>query len=98
MIKRIVKLHFKREHVEAFKLIFESSKQLIQAREGCLSLELVQDTEDTGIFFTISIWNKEEDLAAYRNSDLFIKIWKKTKILFEDRAEAWTTKSISYLK
>ena len=98
MIKRIVKLHFKNEHIDDFKVLFESSKHLIQSREGCLSLELVQNIKEPGIFFTISIWNKEEDLGAYRDSDLFLKIWKKTKVLFEDKAEAWTTESISYLK
>lgn len=86
------------EHIGTFKRLFESSKHLIEKRDGCLSLELIQSVQDLEIFFTISVWNKEEDLEAYRNSDLFLKIWKKTKVLFQEKAEAWTTESISYLK
>jgi heme-degrading monooxygenase HmoA len=40
--------------------------------------------------FTLSIWNKEEDLNEYRKSAFFKSTWAKTKILFCDKPEAWS--------
>jgi heme-degrading monooxygenase HmoA len=45
--------------------------------------------------FTVSIWESEDDLNAYRNSELFENTWAKTKVLFNDKPEAW---SLEFLK
>lgn len=94
MIKRIVKLHFKASNVPKFIILFERSKDKIRNQEGCLYLELLQDDYKPEIFFTISTWRSEKDLEKYRNSKLFKEVWTITKALFEERAEAWTTKSV----
>ena len=95
MIKRFVKLTFTPDKVNDFLDIFEASKKLIRAREGCRHLELLQDTTQTHIFFTLSYWDDAATLEKYRKSDLFITTWAKTKILFSDKAEAWSVKVIS---
>lgn len=95
MIKRIVKLTFHPEHIDAFKQIFEDSKHKIRARKGCHHLELWQGKNDPNIFFTYSFWTSEDDLNAYRYSDLFKATWAKTKVLFSDKPEAWSVEVAS---
>lgn len=90
MIKRIVKLTFRPEEIAAFELIFEESKNKIKAREGCQHVELLQMTEQPHVFFTFSIWDNEEALNAYRDSELFATTWAKTKALFADKPAAWS--------
>jgi heme-degrading monooxygenase HmoA len=54
---------------------------------------LLQDADDPESYFTLSIWQSEAALSAYRKSDLFVKTWKKTKQLFSKPAQAWSTTS-----
>ena len=95
MIKRIVKLTFHLDKIEAFKTIFETSKEKIRARQGCHHLELWQGVKDKNVFFTYSIWTSEDDLNAYRDSELFKETWAKTKVLFSDKPYAWSVDMIS---
>ncbi len=89
-IHRIVKMTFDPEKITDFLLVFDESKSKIRAREGCLSLQLIQDPEQPNVLLTSSVWESEKDLENYRNSDLFIETWKKTKIHFLSKAEAKT--------
>lgn len=90
MIKRFVKMTFKSDSVERFKDIFHSSKSLIAAMDGCRHVELLQDINNPCIFFTLSIWDSPEHLESYRKSELFEGVWAKTKILFDDKPQAWS--------
>ncbi|MCU0360076.1 MAG: antibiotic biosynthesis monooxygenase [Bacteroidia bacterium] len=90
MIKRIVKMEFRADKVEEFKLIFKTSCSKIKARKGCHHVELLQDINNPCLFFTFSIWDEEADLNAYRDSDLFAGVWAATKALFNAKPEAWT--------
>ena len=93
MIKRFVKMTFKADSIERFKDIFEASKDLIAAMEGCKHVELLQDINNPTIFFTFSIWEEPKYLEAYRQSELFEGVWAKTKILFDAKPEAWSVRS-----
>ena len=53
-------------------------------------LELYQDKTNPELFFTYSYWEREEDLENYRNSALFKNVWAKTKVLFNDKPQAWS--------
>jgi quinol monooxygenase YgiN len=94
MIKRIVKMSFMPGRIEEFKQIYFSSQSKIAASEGCIGVDLLQDKEDPGIFFTFSLWENETQLNAYRESELFISVWNAVKILFNARPEAWTTHQV----
>jgi len=85
------------ENGEKFEALFETVRDRIAAREGCAHVELLRTVADSRdiIYFTRSIWNREEDLQAYRASDLFAATWRSTKALFSQRAEAWSTEIIS---
>ncbi len=95
MIKRLVKLTFQSDKTDDFLTIFEDSKHLIRQRNGCQHLELLRDTTTPHVFFTLSFWENEASLNAYRDSELFKTTWAKTKILFSDKAQAWTTTMVS---
>ena len=90
MLIRIVKLSFHPEHISTFKEVFEKSKDKIRNFEGCRLLELYNDKAHKNIFFTYSYWDSEEDLNNYRHSDYFKEVWSNTKILFNDKPEAWS--------
>ena len=94
MIKRFVKMTFKPDSIERFKDIFDASKDLIAAMEGCNHVELLQDINNPNIFFTFSMWDDVRYLEAYRQSELFEGVWAKTKILFDDKPEAWSVKGL----
>jgi autoinducer 2-degrading protein len=91
MIRRIVKMTFHPEQVDTFLQVFEQRKAAIRAFEGCEHLELLRCTEPDHIFFTYSYWRAPADLEAYRHSDLFKATWAKTKVLFSDKPQAWST-------
>ena len=97
MIKRLVKLTFHENNINNFKEIFENSKHKIRAMSGCQHVELLQDKTHPHIFFTLSLWDTEGSLEAYRQSELFKTTWAKTKILFSDKPAAWTTEVVSTL-
>ena len=96
MITRIVKLTFKEQHLPAFISIWNESKKKIIAQEGCHFAEMMQSRVPNNVCFTYSVWDTEDALNKYRHSELFEKVWSKTKVLFDDKPQAWTTDSHSY--
>lgn len=90
MITRIVKLEIKEGQGENFVNIFKKNKVQILKFEGCIDVELFNDTMDENIYFTISKWNEEQDLENYRNSEFFKNLWPDAKNLFKSKANAWS--------
>jgi hypothetical protein len=90
-------MHFREDEVTTFKSIFEASKQKIRDFPGVLHLELLQDKKKPCVFFTYSEWQSEEALEEYRNSMLFKTTWAKTKPLFSEPAQAWSSERLAYL-
>lgn len=90
MIVRIVQMTFEPSQVDAFLSLFEERKQLIRHFDGCQHLELWQDAQQPGIFFTYSMWESEQHLNHYRFSELFKDTWAKTKALFAGKPQAWS--------
>ncbi len=90
MLHRIVRMVFTEESKERFIQIFYQKQAFIQAMPGCISVDLMNDERDVHAMATYSLWNSEEDLEAYRHSDLFIETWKEVKPLFSEKAKAWS--------
>ena len=88
MVTRIVKLTIAAHHVETFIEIFSDHRAGIGAFEGCLELNVYQDSTAPQIIFTISRWENQHYLDAYRYSVFFKKLWSQVKPLFAARAEA----------
>lgn len=85
---------FEASEIESFKAFFSENKDFIRNFEGCQHLELFQDINQKNIFFTYSFWQNEEALNNYRNSDLFKRLWKNTKKMFTEKAEAWSVENV----
>jgi len=98
MIKRIVKMTFKSENIDVFKSVFENNWTYIKNFEGCSHVELLQDANTPNVFFTYSLWQSEYHLNNYRNSELFARVWGATKVLFNDKPEAWTVNELNFNK
>jgi (4S)-4-hydroxy-5-phosphonooxypentane-2,3-dione isomerase len=91
MIKRIVMMELLPGKEALFLDIFEKGKKEIRAMAGCEGLELLRrEYEGHVSVWTISLWQSEKDLNAYRTSELFKKTWSAVKPLFSGKARAWT--------
>jgi len=94
MFIRIVKMSFAEENIETFLENFHNNKEKIRAVDGCQLLELLRDKDNTNQFFTYSYWNDQVDLDNYRQSELFKTVWAKTKVLFNEKPQAWSVNKI----
>ncbi|MFZ4633520.1 MAG: putative quinol monooxygenase [Saprospiraceae bacterium] len=95
MIKRIVKMTFRPEAVDTFlQEVFEHSKSRIRAFPGCRHMELLRHLEQPNVLFTLSFWDGPDELERYRQSELFQATWAKTKVLFAEKAEAWSVEVV----
>jgi quinol monooxygenase YgiN len=81
---------FNTEHVRDFIKFSSEIKQSILSQTGCLYLDILQDINNSEIFFSHSRWQSEEDLNIYRASDFFRNIWPKARIWFADKPQAWS--------
>ena len=95
MIVRIVKMEFEEVHITDFESLFKITKDKIATSKGCRELCLLHDIHKPQIFMTYSIWDSEEDLLAYRNSELFNSTWNIAKEWFSAKPEAWSHHKIN---
>lgn len=94
MITRIVKLHLHDDKVDAFITIYNESKAFIAQSKGNRSVKLVRDIHQANLVFTLSSWDSEADLNAYRQSDFFAVVWSKVKPLLQSKTDAWSLEEI----
>ncbi|MGE0772326.1 MAG: putative quinol monooxygenase [Cyclobacteriaceae bacterium] len=90
MIIRIVRMHFTEAGVNEFLEIFNANKVAIRNFPGCSHLQLLKDHDDPFCYTTLSHWNDEDSLEAYRKSELFGKVWGRVKTLFSERTQAFS--------
>ncbi|MCJ8164683.1 antibiotic biosynthesis monooxygenase [Pontibacter sp. E15-1] len=95
MIVRIVRMTFREDKTGEFLKIFRNSKEKIGAFEGCNHVELLQDINHPNVYSTYSLWDSEEHLNNYRDSELFGQVWKATKALFADKPQAWSHERVT---
>ncbi len=81
---------FKTENIPSFERIFRDSSATIRASKGCRHLELYRDMHHPNTFFTYSLWDTEQDLENYRNSEFFREVWGRTRQLFSEKPRAWS--------
>lgn len=89
-------MSFRPEEVPAFKAIFETNWPSIRGFSGCSHVELLQDENDTTVFFTYSLWESEKHLNAYRDSELFGRVWGAARLLFRDKPQAWSLREVNF--
>lgn len=98
MITRIVRLSFEPTQLAAFYAVFEASKLQIAAFDGCNGLQLMQDANEKNVLYTLSYWESEAHLNKYRFSDLFKSTWAQTKILFNNKPQAFSLQLLQKVK
>lgn len=89
-------MSFRPGEIETFKKVFEQNWQFIKGFEGCSHVELLQDENNPSVFFTYSLWQSEAHVNAYRESELFARVWGATKVLFNQKPEAWSVKEVTF--
>lgn len=94
MLIRIVKMSFQEDQIPLFLSEFEQYKTKIRNVKGCQFLELYRDINIATTYFTYSYWDSETDLNMYRDSELFKEVWGKTKILFNQKPQAWSVETV----
>ena len=90
MLVRIVRMTFQEDKLVDFQAIFDRSKHQIRVFPGNLHLELLRDPSHPAVRMTYSLWDSADALEAYRQSDLFRTTWAATKVLFAERAIAFS--------
>jgi len=91
-------MSFEENKIEDFLKNFHQNKEKIRDFKGCLFLELYQEKDNPNVFFTYSYWDSEIYLNHYRKSELFIRVWAKTKAMFNAKPEAWSVDKVVSLK
>jgi heme-degrading monooxygenase HmoA len=81
---------FTQDGILAFQELFDARKSRIRHFDGCIHLELWQDSNNPRIFFTYSHWASEDHLNHYRFSPFFKETWSLTKLLFAEPPQAWS--------
>jgi heme-degrading monooxygenase HmoA len=83
-------MHFTEAGIDEFLEIFNRNKIAIRNFPGCTHLELLKDAEDAFTYTTLSHWQDEKSLEAYRKSELFASVWGRVKTLFSERTQAFS--------
>lgn len=83
-------MEFDPARVAEFEALFAASSPLIRQFEGVGRLELHRDAALPHVFYTLSEWESEAHLEAYRKSELFESIWSRTKVLFSGKPTAFS--------
>ena len=91
MLLRIVKMEFDLAQVGAFDDLFAQSQSRIEAMPGCHGVSLIKGLGDQPIRTTLSWWEHDADLQAYRKSSLFGEVWPRTKAMFSAPPVAWSS-------
>ena len=83
-------MEFQPAHADDFLAHFRGVAPHIRAFPGVRHLELHRDAGQPNVFYTYSLWNGEEDLEAYRQSELFDNAWKQAKSWFSEKPQAFS--------
>ncbi|MBC8153835.1 MAG: antibiotic biosynthesis monooxygenase [Bacteroidetes bacterium] len=94
MLIRIVRMTFQADKLPDFHVLFNQSKHHIRAFPGNHHLELLSDPDHPNVRMTYSLWESADALDAYRQSDLFRTTWAATKLLFAERAVAFSAEKL----
>lgn len=78
----IADLRFKENSLAEVIPILNGMVDDARKEEGCVSYDLVQDSKNKGIFFTIEVWESQQDIDRHLNSEGIKSIMEKAKSYF----------------
>lgn len=91
-------MEFREDYLDRFHELFDEIKYKIRSFPGCEALELHKDPKLSTVRYTHSKWRSEEDLNAYRKSELFGSVWPRTKAGFADKPQAFSLSLIEEIE
>ncbi len=94
MLVRIVKMTFIPGKAAEFLDIFNRYKKDIRSFPGCTHLALMKEPGNPNVMTTMSQWESEKDLEAYRNSEVFKLVWEQVKPLFAEKTVAFSLEKL----
>ncbi len=92
MIVRIVHMFFRPHALEQLMPLIHRQLRNVMSHPGCLAVKLFRDTSDPDHLCTFSIWEDQEALDDYRQSDHFIEVWSTLKSHFAKPPQAYSFK------
>jgi len=99
MIKRIVRLTLKDTASKtAFEDIYDTRNPHKNGVKGCLDVKVMKDVNEENIYYTVSTWESNDDLEAYRHSPYFKETWPMVKANLAKRAEAYSMTDLDETK
>lgn len=88
MFMRILQLKIDPRKKAGFRRFYNDTVvPALQKVDGCLSMTLVQQEENSQEFLSVTLWDKEENAEAYNQSELFQHLLAETKLYFQDSSE-----------
>ncbi len=88
MLTRLVRMYFQPDKVDEFLAFYEQLRPKIAQQPGCISVQLLRQTDDPAAFATWSVWESAAALDAYRTSAFFKSFWPQVRTWFRQPAEA----------
>ncbi len=76
-INAVVILSTHEDNSESFKEIMKNSKQKLLASDGCISVQMFQDSDDPNTFVLIEEWESQEKHRAYFGELIKSGEWEK---------------------
>ena len=95
MLIRIVRLTLAPNRVSDFRDHFRKVAPVIREQPGCVHLELWRDADYPNVMITHSHWQHDDDLQAYRESDVFRNAWRTVKPMFAARPQAFSAQAVA---
>lgn len=91
MITRVVRLTLRPDvKSEAFEEIYRNRNPFAKGVKGCRSVKVLKDVNDERVLYTLSAWDCNEDLEAYRQSEYFAQTWPMVKALLGQKTQAFS--------
>ncbi|OFX61669.1 MAG: hypothetical protein A2046_04560 [Bacteroidetes bacterium GWA2_30_7] len=90
MIVRIVKMQVNESNKVLFKQTLKDYQPLLKKQKGCMQIDMLNDKKIKDIYYSYTIWDNEENLKKYKNSDFYKELSSKVLPLCEKEPQAWT--------
>ena len=78
----VADLRFRDNYLEEVLQLLNKMVNDTRQEEGCVSYELVQDLKDKGRFFTIEVWENQQDIDRHLDSAGIKSMMEKAQPFF----------------
>lgn len=94
MITRITKFQVKPELSEEFESFVHQFKDELMSTEGCRHFDILKDKENNKQLFMFMIWQEDDFLDQFRQSDLNKLLVGKLNYFSEKEPSSWTVETV----